>query len=96
MRSGTSESRTNPEWPGLSSGLPPDDVQSFAKDNGLETSLTSDELQMIKHGIDAGLGAARGDGLGEDWAELGWAAASKQSSSVENSEVFRYIKIITF
>lgn len=63
MRSGTSESRTNPEWPGLSSGLPPDDVQSFAKDNGLETSLTSDELQMIKHGIDAGLGAARDECL---------------------------------
>ena len=29
-------------------------------------------------------------------AELGWAVASKQSSSVENSEVFRYIEIITF
>ena len=35
-----------------------DDVQSFAKDNGLDTPLTADELQMIKRGVDAGLGAA--------------------------------------
>ena len=40
-----------------------DDAQSFAKDNGLDTPLTSDELQMIKRGLDAGLGAARDECL---------------------------------
>ena len=40
-----------------------DDVQSFVKDNGLDTPLTSDELQMIKRGLDVGLGAARDECL---------------------------------
>ena len=40
-----------------------DDVQTFAKDNGLATPLTPAELEMIKRGVDAGLGAARAECL---------------------------------
>ncbi len=40
-----------------------DDVQSVAKDNGLDTPLTPAELEMIKRGVDAGLRTARDECL---------------------------------
>ena len=40
-----------------------EDVQSLARDNGLDTPLTPAELEMIKRGVDAGLGEARDECL---------------------------------
>ena len=40
-----------------------DDVQSFARDKGLGTPLTLDELHLIQRGVDAGLRAVRDECL---------------------------------
>ena len=43
--------------------LTDEDAQEVAKDSGLTTPLTADELRLIQHGVAAGLGAAQHDCL---------------------------------
>ena len=59
-----------------------DDVRSFAKDNGLDTPLTSDELQMIKRGLEDGLGAARDECLD---AAIGCVIDDRATNGSRNS-----------